>query len=88
MKKLTLVALSVICALNSFAIDPAGSRVDYDEGGVDIPTPILIIGLIIATIGCFAMGMSKNAEGKRDSTGMLWLGVLGVVGLLIIFGNI
>ncbi len=88
MKKITVVALSIICALNSFAIDPAGSRVNYDEGGVDIPTPILIIGLIIAIIGCFAMGMSKNAEGKRDSTGMLWLGALGVAGLFVIFGNL
>lgn len=88
MKKITLVALFIICALNSFAIDPAGSRVDFDEGGVDIPTPILIIGLIIATIGCFAMGMAKNADGKRDSTGMLWLGALGVAGLFIIFGNL
>lgn len=88
MKKLTLVALSIICALNSFAIDPAGSRVDFDEGGVDIPTSILIIVLIIATIGFFAIGMAKNADEKRDSTGMLWLGALGVAGLFIILENL
>lgn len=88
MKKLTLFAASLIYALNSFAIDPSGVRVDYEDGGVNIPTPILIIGLIIATIGCFAMGMAKNAEGKRDSTGMLWLGAIGVMGLIFIFGHI
>lgn len=87
MKKLSILAIALMNALSSFAIDPSGSRVDHGEGGIDIPTPILIIGLIIATIGCFAMGMSKNAEGKRDSSGMLWLGVLGVLGLIIIFCN-
>lgn len=88
MKKITLVALPVISALNSSAINPAGSRADFDEGGVDIPTPILIMKLIIATIGCFAMGMDKNADGKRESTGMHWSGALGVASLFIIFGNL
>lgn len=79
---------ALLCTLKSSAIDPSGVRVDYGEGGINIPTPLAIIGLIIATIGCFALGMAKNAEGKRDSTGMLWLGALGVMGLIFIFGNL
>lgn len=88
MKKTLLLIPTLFYALNSFAIDPSGARVDYGEGGVDTPTPLLIIGLIIATIGCFALGLAKNTEGKRDSTGMLWLGALGVMGLIFIFGNL
>lgn len=88
MKKFILFFPTLLCALNSFAIDPSGTRVDYGEGGIDIPTPLATIGLIIAIIGCFAMGLAKNAEGKRDSTGMLWLGALGVMGLIFIFGSL
>lgn len=88
MKKFLIFFPTLLCALKSFAINPSGARVDYGEGGIDIPIPLAIIGLIIAIIGCFALGMAKNAEGKRDSTGMLWLGALGVMGLIFIFGNL
>ena len=75
-------------AIKTYAIDPSGSRLDYGESGVDIPTPLLIIGLVIATIGCFLLGGSKNKDGKRDAPGMIWLGVLGVIGLMFIFSHI
>lgn len=87
MKKISLLIPALFSVFDSFAIDPSGSRVDLD-GGIDIPTPILIIILFVATIGCFAMGMLKNSDGKRDSPGMLWLGLLGIVGLTCVLGNL
>lgn len=87
MNKVISVIVALMATFNAFAIGPAGARIDRD-GGMDIPTPILIIGLIIATIGCFALGLSKNKDGKRDSSGMIWLGFLGVVGLIIAFNHI
>lgn len=86
-KLLTLISMCVI-AIKTYAIDPSGSRLDYGESGVDIPTPLLIIGLVIATIGCFLLGGSKDKNGKRDAPGMIWLGVLGVIGHLFIFSHI
>ncbi|MDE6332387.1 MAG: hypothetical protein K2L80_07270 [Muribaculaceae bacterium] len=77
-----------LTAVEIFAIDPSGSRIDYGERGIDIPTPILVIGLIISTIGCFFMGNITDKNVKRDAPGMIWLGVLGLIGLLIVFGNI
>lgn len=85
MNKVISVIVALIVTFNALAVDPAGARIDRD-GGMDIPTPILIIGLIIATIGCFALGLSKNKDGKRD--GMIGLGVLGVVGLIVAFNHI
>lgn len=77
-----------IIAINTYAIDPASSRLDYGKSGVDIPAPLLIIGLVIATIGCFLLGGSKGKDGKRDAPGMIWLGILGVIGLLFVFSHI
>lgn len=77
-----------IIAIKTYAIDLSGSRLDYGESGVDIPTPLLIIGLVIATIGCFLLGCSKDKDGKRDAPGMIWLGILGVIGLLFIFNHV
>lgn len=88
MKKLLTLNSMCIIAIKTYAIDPSGSRLDYGESGVDIPTPILIIGLVIATIGCFLLGSSKDKNGKRDAPGMIWLGILGVIGLLFIFSHI
>ncbi len=59
MNKVISVIVALMVTFNALAVDPAGARIDRD-GGVYIPTPILIIGLIIATIGCFALGLSKN----------------------------
>lgn len=88
MKKLSALIGMFIIAIETYAIDPSGSRLDYGESGVDFPTPLLIIGLVIATVGCFLLGGSKNKDGKRDAPGMIWLGVLGVIGLLFIFNHI
>lgn len=88
MKKLLALIGMFIIAVKTYAIDPSGSRLDYGESGVDIPTPLLIIGLVIATIGCFLLGVSKDKDGKRDAPGMIWLGVLGVIGLLFVFSHI
>lgn len=88
MKKLLALIGMILIAIKTYAIDPSGSRLDYGESGVDIPIPLLIIGLVIATIGCFLLGGSKNKEGKMDAPGMIWLGVLGVIGLLFIFSHI
>lgn len=88
MKKLSALIGMFIIAIKTYAIDPSGSRLDYGESGVDFPTPLLIIGLIIATVGCFLLGCSKNKDGKRDAPGMIWLGVLGVIGLLFIINHI
>ena len=87
MNKLISVIVSIMATFNTFAIDPVGARIDR-EGGMDIPTPILVIMLIIATLGCFAMGLSKNKDGKRDSSGMIWLGILGLGGLVFVFSHI
>lgn len=88
MKKLLALIGMFIIAIKTFAIDPSSSRLDYGESSVDIPTPLLIIGLVIATIGCFLLGGSKDKDGKRDAPGMIWLGVLGVIGLLFLFSHI
>lgn len=88
MKKLLALIGIFIITIKIYAIDPSGSILDYGESGVDIPTPLLIIGLVIATIGCFLLGGSKDKDGKRDAPGMIWLGVLGVIGLLFIFSHI
>ena len=34
------------------------------------------------------MGNLKNKDGKRDAPGMIWLGILGVIGVIFILGNI
>lgn len=88
MKKLLVLIGMSIMSIESYAINPSGSRLDYEGGGIDIPMPLLIIGLVIATIGCFILGGSKNKDGKMDAPGMIWLGVLGVIGLLFIFSHI
>lgn len=88
MKKLSALIGMFIIAIETYAIDPSGSRLDYGESGVDFPTPLLIIGLIIASIGYIALGCTKNKDGKRDAPGMIWLGILGVIGLLFIFSHI
>lgn len=88
MKKLLALIGMFIIAIKTYAIDLSGSRLDYGESGVDIPTPLLIIGLVIATIGCFLLGCSKDKDGKRDAPGMIWLGILGVIGLLFIFNHV
>lgn len=88
MKKVISSAFAFISALRTFAIDPSGSRVDFDDGGIDIPLPLLIIGLVVATVACLYMGLSKGRDGKRNSPEMLWLGVIGVIGLILIFGSL
>lgn len=64
MKKLSALIGMFIIAIKTYAIDPSGSRLDYGESGVDFPTPLLIIGLVIATVGCFLLGSSKTRMGK------------------------
>ena len=59
MKKLILLMSLLVTTIESFTIDPSGARVDYGESGMNIPTPLLILGLIIATIGCLFMGNGK-----------------------------
>lgn len=86
-KLLALIGMFII-AIETYAIDPSGSRLDYGESGIDFLTPLLIIGLVIATVGCFLLGRSKNKDGKRDVPDMIWLGILGVIGLLFIFNHI
>ena len=85
MKKVLSTLSAALIAANAFAIDPSGSRMD---NGMTIPTPLLLLGLLIATIGCFWMGNFKNKDGKRDAPGMIWLGILGVIGVIFILGNI
>ena len=88
MKKLLALIGMLITAIKTFAIEPSGSRLDYGESGVDIPTPILIIGLVIATIACFLLGCSKDKDWKRDAPGMNWLGIFGVIGILFILNHV
>ncbi len=88
MKKSILLMSLLLTTIESFAIDPSGARVDYGESGMNIPTPLLILGLIITTIGCLFMGNMKDENGKRDSPGMLLLGILGVIGLIFVFSCI
>ena len=88
MKKVLSTLSAALIAANAFAIDPSGSRMDYGDNGMSIPTPLLLLGLLIATIGCFWMGNFKNKDGKRDAPGMIWLGILGVIGVIFILGNI
>lgn len=87
MNKVISVIVALMATFNALAIDPAGARIDR-ESGMCIPTPLLVVLLIIATIGCFAMGLSKNKDGKRDSSGMIWLGILGLGGLVLIFSHL
>lgn len=87
MNKVISVTIALMTTFNVLAIDPAGARIER-EGGIDIPTPLIVIGLIIAIIGCFAMGLLKDKDGKRDSSGMIWLGILGLGGLVFIFSHI
>ena len=87
MKKVLSTLSAALIAANAFAIDPSGSRMDYGDNGITIPTPLLLLGLLIATIGCFWMGNFKNKDGKRDAPGMIWLGILGVIGVIFILGN-
>lgn len=87
MNKVISVIIALMTTFNVLSIDPAGAKIDR-EGGIDIPTPLMVIGLIIATIGCFAMSLSKDKKGKRDSSGMIWLGILGLGGLVFIFSHI
>lgn len=88
MKKFLLMLTAGLASLNTMAIDPAGSRVDTGDGGLDIPTPLLIIGLIIASIGCIVLGCAKDKVGKRETPGMIWLGVMGLIGLVFIFSSL
>ena len=88
MKKVLLTLNAALITVNAFAIAPSGSRMDYGDNGMTIPTPLLLLGLLIATIGCFWMGNFKNKDGKRDAPGMIWLGILGVIGVIFILGNI
>ena len=74
-----------LTTIEAFAIDPFGSKIDYEESCMNIPTPLLLFGLIITTVGCLFMGNKKGENGKRDSPGMLLLGILGVVALFIVF---
>lgn len=87
MKKLILPMSLLLTTIEAFAIDPSGAKIDYGESGMDIPTPLLILGLIISTIGCLYIGNLKDKNGKRDSPGMLLLGIIGVVALIFIFSS-
>ena len=73
-------------AFESHAIDYSGSRVDMDGSGLNETLPLVILILIIATIGCFVTGRSKDHKDKRDAQGMIWLRVPGVIGLVFAFG--
>ena len=88
MKKVLSTLSAALIAVNAFAIDPSGSRMDYGNNGMSIPTPLLLLGVLIAAIGCFWMGNFKNKDGKREAPGMIWLGILGVIGVIFILGNI
>ena len=87
MNKVISVIIALMTTFNVLAIDPTGARIER-EGGIDISTPLMVLGLIIATIGCFAMGLSKDKDGKRDSSGMIWFGIFGLGGLVFIFSHI
>ena len=88
MKKVLSTLSAALIAANAFAIDPSGSRMDCGNNGMSIPTPLLLLGVLIAAIGCFWMGNLKNKDGKREAPGMIWLGILGVIGVIFILGNI
>lgn len=88
MKKIISLLGSAFLAANAWAIDPSGSRVDFGESSMDIPTPVMLLGLIIATIGCFWIGNLKNEDGKKDSSAMIWFGILGVIGIIFLLGKI
>ena len=60
MKKVLSTLSAALITANAFAIDPSGSRMDYGDNGMTIPTPLLLLGLLIATIGCFWMGNFKK----------------------------
>ena len=53
MKKVLSTLSAAFIAVNAFAIDPSGSRMEYGDNGMSIPNPLLLLGLLIATIGCF-----------------------------------
>lgn len=65
-KQLGLIGMFFI-AIETYAIAPSGSRLDYGESGVDFPTPLLIIGLVIATVGCFLRGGSTWTIYERNN---------------------
>lgn len=88
MKKVLSTLSAALITANAFAIDLSGSRMDYGDNGMTIPMPLLLLGLLIAAIGCFWLGIFKNKDGKRDAPGMIWLGSHGVIGVIFILGNI
>lgn len=87
MKKIISFVICGFITTKALAIDPAGSRVDYGESSLSLPAPLLLLGLLVTTIGCFWMGSFRNNDGKRESPGMVWLGVVGVVGIIFLLGN-
>lgn len=67
MKKFLFFICTAITVLKSNAIAPSGSRVDYGDNEIEIPSHFLVIGLLVATVGFNANGMSKYNSGKRDA---------------------
>lgn len=56
-----------LMATNGLAKDPSGLLIDFGDNGMTIPTPILLLGLLIATVGCFWMDNYKYEVHERDA---------------------
>lgn len=53
MKKQISLLSPAIVVIQTYAIDSSGYGLEYGKRGINIPSLLLLIGMVIAIIGCF-----------------------------------
>lgn len=87
MKKVIFTICLLINALKSFAFNPSNARVAKEDWS-PLPTPIIIVSLIILIVISLCMGLSKDKDGKYDTLSMLWISILGIISLILVLWNL
>ena len=78
----------VIITINAYTAVPFGSKLVYGKDGISIPSPLLLIKMVIVPVGNFLMKIQKYTDGKDGSSKMVWLKPLVALDSCVYSNNI